>query len=558
MAICAKAKKKNPARGYATDFVTACMRDNMRAIKRQGVKVCVNAGGVNALACRDALSAEAQKQGVELKIGVVLGDDLMHRTDAFRQRGVREMYSHAPYPPADAVMSCNAYLGAFPVAEALRQGCDVVITQRVVDSALILGPLIYEFGWTHEEYDLLASGTLAGHLIECGAQCTGGLFTDYERVRSWVNVGYPIVECEPCGAFTVTKPPRTDGLVCVGGVAEQMLYEIQDPGAYHVPDVACDFTQVHIVQCGEDRVRVTQARGQAPTAFYKTCTTHANGWKWAQSGVIIGHDAALKARRTGETLLTRFNALLAEKGYPAFAETRVETIGGGEYFRGDAERSRECMFRIAARHADKRVFGLLRRQVACVGVSMSQGHVGGGGGGLTEVVSSYMHLEPKSSITATVDVDGRVTPVPVPITGGFVRSACETNTNVVAEAALVDACETVAVPLLELCYARSGDKGDKVNIGLVARRPEYLPLLRAQVTAARVQQHFAHFCQGNVLRFDLPGVHAMNFLLDRTLGGGGTSSLHADPLGKSYGQVLLGMRVQAPRHLVRPRLTASL
>lgn len=556
MAIMAKAKKRKPGMGYATDFVTAVMKDNMKELKKQGVKVVVNAGGIAPLACRDALLKEAKKQGVELKVGVVLGDDLMDRTEEFRQRKVGEMFSGIPFPSKKSTMSCNAYLGAFPIAEALRQGCEVVITGRVVDSALVLAPLIYEFGWGHNEFNKLAAGTLAGHLIECGAQSTGGLFTDFERVQSWLNIGYPIVEVEESGDFVLGKPPNTDGLVCFGSVCEQMLYEIQDPGAYHVPDVACDFTQVKIEEIGTDLVRVTNVRGNPPTDCYKTCTTHSTGWKFTVGAVIVGHDAATKARRTGETLLQRWSAKLAKARVPPFSETRVETIGGGEFFKTDAAQSRECMCRISVRHKNPMVFKLLKREIACIGVSMSQGHVNGAGSGVTEVVSSYMHLEPKNGITATVDLNGTITEVPVPTDGGFTQSASTTVQPTLARPAS-DYGATCKMPLLSLCYARSGDKGDKANIGLIARRPEFLPVLRHAVTAEAVKQYFSHNCKGDVIRYDLPGTHSMNFLLDKVLGGGGTTSLHADPLAKSYGQVLLGMEIEAPKAWL-PRIKSCL
>merc|ERR1712151_524525 len=164
--------------------------------------------------------------------------------------------------------TANAYLGAFPIAQALKEGCDIVVTGRVVDSALVLGPLIHEFGWGPKDLDKLSQGTLAGHLVECGAQGTGGLFTDWRSVEDWVNIGFPVVAVEASGEFVLTKPAGTGGLVVPASAAEQLLYEIHDPGAYHVPDVACDWTQVHLDQVGESSVKVTGARGQAPTDTY--------------------------------------------------------------------------------------------------------------------------------------------------------------------------------------------------------------------------------------------------------------------------------------------------
>jgi hypothetical protein len=240
MSILAAQKAKDPNAGYATDFVQITMKALLPELQRKGIKVVANAGGVNPLACRDALAKVAAELGVDLKIGVVLGDDLSARAGEFRERGLTEMFSGAAFPQRCA--SINAYLGALPIAQALGEGCDVVITGRCVDSAVTLGVLVHEFGWSPNDFDRLAQGTLAGHLVECGAQCNGGLFTDWETVPDWDIIGFPIVEAKADGSFVITKIDGSGGLVTPATVAEQMLYEIGDPRAYHVPDVACDFT----------------------------------------------------------------------------------------------------------------------------------------------------------------------------------------------------------------------------------------------------------------------------------------------------------------------------
>eukprot|EP00811_Abedinium_folium_P028846 NODE_4497_length_1884_cov_5.381901.p1 GENE.NODE_4497_length_1884_cov_5.381901~~NODE_4497_length_1884_cov_5.381901.p1 ORF type:complete len:539 (-),score=138.67 NODE_4497_length_1884_cov_5.381901:266-1729(-) len=465
----------------------------------------------------------------------------MGRQQEFRNAGIQEMFSGASFPAS--LMSCNAYLGAFPVAEALRQGADVVITGRVVDSACTLGPLIYEYGWKHSDFDLLAQGTLAGHLIECGPQCCGGLFTDYEMVDSWVNIGYPIVEVEANGTFTVQKPAGTDGLISFGSVCEQMLYEIGDPGAYHVPDVACDFTQVQLEEVAANVVRVTSARGSPPTSTYKVCATYANGFSFVPALTVVGHDASKKAKRIATTLVTRFSMILKAAKKSDFTELRVETIGAGQFFRQQSNGS-EAVVRIALRHPDRKALELVSREVACAATSFAQGITGGAGGaGIQPMISAFMFLVPKAGIPNRVVLDSRETICTVPTDGGFAGSASESVTPVPAEP---PTGLTVRVPLLDLCWARSGDKGNFANIGLIARRPEYLPWLRHQVTPERVREHFGHNITGDVLRFDLPGTSSVNFLLHDTLGGGGTSSLHSDPLAKTYGQVLLQMEVDVP------------
>jgi len=271
MSILANARAKDPLLGYATDFVEVAMKSVLAEVVAKKIKVISNAGGVNPSACAAALQKLCETQGMQLRIAVVEGDDVLAQIPALKEAGVKEMFSGAPLP--EKVLSANAYLGALPVARALAMGADVVITGRSVDSAVTLGALMHEFGWREDDYDRLAQGGLAGHIIECGCQATGGLFTDWESVPGWDNMGYPIIECHADGAFVVTKPARTGGLISPAVVAEQMLYEIGDPGAYILPDVVCDFTGVHMSQEGENRVRVAGARGRAPTESYKVSAT---------------------------------------------------------------------------------------------------------------------------------------------------------------------------------------------------------------------------------------------------------------------------------------------
>ena len=219
MSIMARQREKNPDFGYAHDFVSKVMKDALPEVARQDVKVISNAGGVNPESCGRALENLIAQLGLDLKVAVITGDDLMDRVDQLRADGVTEMFSGEPMPAE--FMSVNAYLGGFPVAAALARGADIVITGRCVDSAVTLGACIHEFGWKPTDYDRLAGGSLAGHIIECGAQATGGLFTDWEVSDDWANIGYPIVEVNEDGDFIVGKPERTDGVVCPAGVAEQ-------------------------------------------------------------------------------------------------------------------------------------------------------------------------------------------------------------------------------------------------------------------------------------------------------------------------------------------------
>jgi hypothetical protein len=544
MSILAAQKAKDPNAGYATDFVHITMKALLPALKAKRIRVVANAGGVNPIACRDALAKVAADLGVDLKIGVVLGDDLASRADELRSRGLTEMFSGAAFPQRCA--SINAYLGALPIARALDAGAEVVITGRCVDSAVTLGVLVHEFGWSPGDYDQLAQGTLAGHLVECGAQCNGGLFTDWETVPDWDIIGFPIVEAQADGSFVITKIAGSGGLVSPATVAEQMLYEIGDPRAYHVPDVACDFTDVRYEQIGKDRVLVTGAKGRPPTDTYKVSCTFMDGFRNMAFLTIAGEQAAAKARRTGEALFKRMERMLQEQGLPGFTEQRIEVIGAEDMYGAHARpTSREVVLKMAIKCASKATAELFAREFAAAGTSMSPGTTGlvGGRPTPTPVIRLFSFLIPKAEVPVTLRVGDASLSVEILTGGGFGASQLGPALRYRQTPAIEGFS---SVPLLRLAHGRSGDKGDKANIGIIARRPEYLPLLNQWLTPERVAAHFKHNSPSRVERFDLPGTNAMNFLLHDVLGGGGMASLRTDNLAKCYAQVLLAMDVPVP------------
>jgi Acyclic terpene utilisation family protein AtuA len=421
-----------------------------------------------------------------------------------------------------------------------------VITGRCVDSAVTLGVLMHEFGWSPTDYDRLSQGTLAGHLIECGAQCTGGLFTDWEQVPDWENIGFPIVEASADGGFVITKAPGTGGLVTPATVGEQLLYEIGDPRAYLVPDVSCDFTQVRMAQAGEHRVRVTGATGRAPTASYKVSATFADGYRNTGFLTIAGDQAVQKAQRTGDALLTRMQHMLAARGLPPFTETRIEVLGGEEMFGAHGRHdTREVVLKMSAKAASRDSLELFAREFAPAATSMAPGTLGlvGGRPSPTPVVSLFSFLLEKSALGIELDVNGERWPVAVPTDGGFDAA---TLAPALQHASTAGATDAPLVPLIALAHGRSGDKGNKANIGVIVRRAEHLGAISAWLTPERVAAHFAHRAPSRVERFDLPGLNAINFVLHDVLGGGGMASLHTDNLAKAYAQVLLTMEVPAP------------
>jgi len=548
MSLLIRAKAKDPSQGYAPDFV-ATMKPLMKQIKTRGIQVIANAGGVNPSACRDALVAAAQAEGVELKIAAVLGDDLMPQVEAMRAAGTTEMFSGAAFPAK--VMSANAYLGAFPIAAALAAGADIVVTGRCVDSAVTLAPLIARFNWKADDLDKLAQGSLAGHLIECGTQTTGGNYTDWASVPGWDDMGFPIAECRADGSFVVTKPAGTGGLVCPSTVGEQMLYEIGDPRAYILPDVVCDFTAVTLTQVGPDRVEVKGARGRPPTDQAKASLTYADGFRAMSLFMIGGIDAGAKARRVGAAMLARMRRHYAARGWPDFTEASVEAIGAEDTYGAQARVSaREVMLKVGVRHPLKDALELFSREVAPMALMTSPAITGftGGRPKVQPVVRLFSCLVPKSLLGVSIDMGTQQVAAPqlagkpldlatLPAVGGPLPTA-----EAFARGAR-------SVPLVQLAWGRSGDKGDSANIGIIARRPEFLPFIRAALTEEAVARWFAHLVHSKVQRYDLPGTQALNFMLHEALGGGGIASVRMDSQGKAYAQMLLDHPVPIPADL---------
>lgn len=551
LSIMAAKRFKDPNDGYATDFVAHVMAPLMAEIKSRGIKVVANAGGVNPLACKKALEEAVAKAGIGLKVAVVLGDDLMMRQAEFS--ACTEIDSGEPMPKM--VVSFNAYLGAVPIARALEAGADIVVTGRCVDSALVLGPLMHEFGWRETDYDRLAAGSIAGHIIECGAQCTGGNFTDWERVKDgFADMGFPIVECAADGSFSVTKPAGTGGLVSVHAVLEQMLYEIGDPRAYLLPDVTCDFTQVTLEQVGEHRVRVSGCRGRAPSALYKASATYPAGARCTALFMIGGIDAARKGRASATAIVEKVRRQLIDQKLGDFSGVEIHCIGAeetyGPHARPGAAATREVVVRIAVQHPNIKALKLFAREIAQAATGMSPGLTGQFGMGRPEphlVPRLFSTLVPKDQLNIEVAIGETRLPVVVRTQGGF-----ELPPEEVQPAEAIGLRDAIEVPLIQLALARSGDKGDHANIGVIARRAEYLPFLRAALTPAAVKRYFAHVLdpvRGDVQRWELPGTMSFNFLLRHALGGGGAASIRTDPQGKCFAQMLLDMPVKIPNEM---------
>ncbi len=552
MSIMARARAKNPQAGYATDFVTAVIQPHLSQIAAQGIRLISNAGGVNPRACAQAVRAVVDAEGLDLKVAVISGDDLLGQAPALAAAGRTEMFSGEPFPPVDQVTSVSAYLGAFPIAEALARGADIVITGRVVDSAVTLGACIHGFGWARDEWDKLAGASLAGHIIECGTQATGGNFTDWEQVADTLaDAGYPIVEIHQDGSFITTKPVGTGGMVSVGTVGEQMLYEIGDPQAYLLPDVVADFSQVTLTQLDDQHVRVSGARGDPAPDTYKVSATYADGWR---AGVVLffyGEQANIKAHTFAEAALTRTRRKLQAAGAADFDEVLVEVHGEeshyGEYAR--TEGSREVTLKLAVKHPDRRAANKIIRESTGLGLAAPPGLTGYNGGRpkASPVVRLFSLLVAKNQVPISLSMERGE--IGLGAESGQAFDALTLPRPAPPVLPEHDAQDLRKVPLVALAWGRSGDKGDKANVGVLPRDIAYAPWIWAALTEQEVASRFAHFLHGPVERFYLPGTGAINFLLHDVLGGGGVASLRNDPQGKGYAQLLLQTPIAVPSSL---------
>ena len=551
MAILQKQRQRKPEAGYATDFV-AQLRDVLPTCVERGIKVISNAGGVNPLACKAAVEKLADELGVgdRVKVGVVLGDDIYDKLDELIDGGETLANMETGRPLSDEranVLSANVYLGAAAVVRALELGANVVITGRVTDTGVTLAPMIHEFGWAADDWNRLAAGIVAGHIIECGTQCTGGNFTDWHKVKSYSNIGFPLVEVLPDGTFTVTKHPGTGGLVSVHTVSEQLLYEMGAP-QYLAPDCIARFDSIRLTQDGPDRVKVTGIVGEPPPEKLKVSVSFAHGYRAFGRLVVSGPDALAKAEKVAQIFWE-------SAGGPELyedASTQFLAWNGTHPSLTDSEPS-EIIVQVAVRDADeKKINSRFGVQV----VPRVLGSVPGityfadmGRPRASEIVGYWPALISRSAVPMRVVVGDQEVDVPhldlataAPAGAPFTPEAPPRPER--------SGGQTVTVPLSRLCLARSGDKGDTCNVGLLARSPAIYGWMVDAITPAFVKERFAGICKGGVDRHEVPNLLACNFLLHESLGGGGTMSLLLDAQGKTYAQYLLATEVEVEASLL--------
>jgi acyclic terpene utilization AtuA family protein len=410
MSIMQKQRSRDPRFGYAHDFIGVMARI-LPACVEKNIKVVANAGGVNPQSCSAAISEVARKLGLagKVKIGIVAGDDIMGRLDGFIEEGIllENMEDGEPLSTIrDRVQSANVYFGAAPIAEALDGGAQIIITGRCTDTGLTLGPMINEFGWAADDWDRLAAGTIAGHIIECGAQCTGGnCQVDWKSIPDLWNIGYPIVEANDDGTFSVTKHSGTGGRITVAGITEQLMYEMGEPQRYITPDCVADFTTVQLRQAAADVVRVSGIKGRAATDSYKVSISYSAGFKAIGSLVYSWPDAYDKAVSADEILRRRLAALGLN-----FDKVHSEIIGAGalhgELAGAPSPELPEVLLRVGVRSQDRASVERFVKELAPLGLNGPPTVCGLGGGRpkVEEIVAYWPALMPKSAVTPSVEV----------------------------------------------------------------------------------------------------------------------------------------------------------
>lgn len=543
MAILYSQKMQRDTGGYVGTFLKQ-VREVLQPCMEKNIKIVSNAGGLNPSAMAAAVDEIARELDLDVKVAYIDGDDLIPRMAELQDAGetFANMDTGVDLAQSENILlTANAYLGAWGIKEALDLGADVVICPRVTDAAVVIGPAAWKFNWQRSDYDALAGALAAGHIIECGQQATGGNYAFFQEVPSFDHPGYPIAEIEANGNFTITKHPGTAGLVSVGTVKSQLLYEIGDP-AYKNPDVTGHFDTLSIEQIGDDRVYVSGCKGSSPPATHKVCINTLGGYRNGFEVLIAGLDIQAKAEILTETF---FNNLGGKK---QFDDVSVELI------RSDKENPQTneeafARLRIIAKSRDKDLVG---RMFNAKMVEIALANIPGLGvmtplGNGASFLAYWPALVDSQYITERVHIDGKEIEVPPtqqldlpPVAHQFTPAAV----------AAAPTGETVSIPLGRLFGTRSGDKGGCANLGVWATSETTYEFLHAFLTTERLQALMPDTAQFEVERYELANIHSLNFFIKGILGEGVASSVRVDPQAKSLGEYLRAKTIDVPIALV--------
>jgi len=574
MLILWKARQRDASLGYAMTFYKQ-MEEVLATCIERGIKIVSNAGGLNPAGLAEKLRELAGKLGVEATVAHVEGDDLLDDLGKLRARGEDLVHldtglalSEAPSEP----VSANAYLGGFGIATALAGGADVVVTGRVTDASLVVGPAAWRFGWSRHDWDRLAGAVAAGHVIECGPQATGGNYSFFGEVPGLEHPGFPIAEISEDGSAVITKHPGTGGSISVGTVTAQLLYEIAGP-LYENPDVVADFSTIHLEQAGPDRVRLSGARGRPAPEKLKVSVNLLGGWRNTMTFVLTGLDIEEKADLLVRTLE---RAVGGDRGFDVLEDHDIRLVRTD---RPDADTNEQAsaQLRVTVKDSDPQRVG---RSFSSAAIELALANYPGFY--LTSLpgdASAYgvfwpalvarevtdevvVHNDGRREVVPALDPSGRVA------TGADARDASlpgRDEASMSSDAALdvgpssgpLDLGPTRPLPLGTVIGARSGDKGGNANVGLWARSDEGYRWLCAELSVGRFRRLLPEADELRIDRYELANLRALNFVVHGLLGEGVASSTRPDPQAKSLGEYLRSRVVDLPVALLDDAPTGS-
>ena len=540
-------KLKRDTGGYVGTFLKQ-LKEVLAQCQEKNIKVVSNAGGLNPKGMAEAVEAMIQEMGLNLKVAWIEGDDLVPRMEELKAAGENFVNMDSGQKLTDSknpVLTANAYLGAWGIKEALDEGADIVICPRVTDAAVVMGPAAWKFNWQRDDFDALAGALAAGHIIECGAQATGGNYSFFKEVPSFHNVGFPIAEIAADGSFTITKHPGTGGLVSVGTVKAQLLYEIAAP-EYLNPDVIAHFDTLKIEQTGPDRVFVSGCKGSSPTASHKVCINTMGGYRNGMDVILTGLDIEAKANIFTDVLFASVG------GKEKFDQVSVQVIRSDKEDPATNEEAYATLsIHVKSHNQDLvgRIFSAKLIELALANFPGFAAHSKPGGGG--NFVSYWPALINSKHIVETVHVNGKTIEIKPTNQLGLpeVKVARAKAPDTKESASAFSKGETMRLPLGRLFGTRSGDKGGCANLGVWANSEASYEFLFNYLTVEQLKKLLPDTAPFEIVRYDFPNLHAVNFYIKGILGEGVSSSVRMDGQAKTLGEYLRAKFIDAPKSL---------
>jgi len=530
--------------GYVGTFLKQ-VKEIAQDCKAKNIKIVTNAGGLNPKSMANEIEKILQEQNIEMKVAWIDGDDIKDDIERFQQEGEPFLNMDRGIPLSESsnkVVTANTYLGAWGIKEALDQGADIVVCPRVTDAAVVIGPAAWKFNWARNDYDALAGALTAGHIIECGAQCCGGNYSFFEEVPSFRDMGYPIAEIEADGSFTVTKHPGTGGLVSVGTITAQLLYETKTP-AYYNPDVIAHFDTMKIEQTGEDRVYVSGCRGSSPPSTHKVCVNTLGVYKQSMEVLLTGLDIEKKADIYVDQVFHNLG------GKEQFTDVDIHLIRSDKENPATNEEAHAAL-RITVTSEDPSKLGrIFQAKVTELGLAAIPGNTGRGAAGYngSPVIAYWPTLIDSQKVTERVHINGDLIEVLPTQRLGFEDIYYQ---EVPVNVRPASGGDTIAIPFGRLFGTRSGDKGGAANCGVWARTDEAYSFLYEFLTVEMFKELTPDMASYKIERFELPNLRALNFYIHDVLGEGVSSNNRIDKQAKSLCEYLRAKTIEAPTLLV--------